>query len=330
MPVATACANIALVKYWGKRDASLNLPAAGSLSVTVDALKTWTEVELVPALAEHELVPEGWVAGGRALERVRVFMDRVRARAASERGRMHARVRSRSAFPVASGLASSASGFAALAVAAADAYGVPATPAELSVLARLGSGSAARSIFGGFVRMDAGVSADGSDAFARPIEDAPIVLSAAVAVVKAGPKKIGSTAGMEATRRTSPYHESWIAQVDVDLIAAEQALRDGAFDELAGIVEGNCLAMHANAMAARPGIIYFSGTTLWAIDRVRQLRASGVPAMFTVDAGPHVVAFTPPEHLDAVATSLGEHPEIDQVIRSPVGPAAALTDRFAP
>lgn len=315
-----AAANIALVKYWGKRDSALNLPAAGSLSLTLEALRTETEVELIDA-PEDELVLDGVVARGAALARTTRFLDEVRRRAGrSER----ARVRSQNHFPSAAGLASSASGFAALAVAGAHAFGLEAGSDELSELARLGSGSAARSIHGGFVRMSAGLRADGKDAIARPFEGARLQLHAAIAVMKAGEKEVSSRDGMEVTRETSPYHASWIQLVERDLEAAESALRSGDLERLVEVTEGSCLAMHANAMAARPGIIYFLPATLWALDRVRRLRAAGVPVMFTIDAGPHVVALSSPEHVHAIARALSEHPDVDRVITSGPGEGARL------
>ena len=318
--VATACANIALVKYWGKRDLTLNLPEAGSLSITLDALRTWTSIELDADADADTLILDGRPQSGRPLARVSAHLDRVRSPDAPR-----ARIRTFNAFPSAAGLASSASGFAALSVAACGAYGVEASGAQLSVLARRGSGSAARSIFGGWVKMDAGQRADGEDACARPL-DIDLELSAAIAVATAGEKEVGSTEGMERTRTTSPYHASWIAKVDEDLRDAEAALRSADLERLATIVEGSCLAMHADAMAARPGIIYFNGVTLWALEEVRRMRAEGTPVMFTIDAGPHVVALTPPEHLDAVAARLAANPAVTRVITSKVGSGAALSD----
>ena len=264
MSVATACANIALVKYWGKRDAALNTPAAGSLSLTLDRLRTFTEVELTDA-PEDRLWLDGAEVTGRK---------------------------------------------------------------DLSILARRGSGSAARSIFGGVCLMHGGSAPDGQDAYAEPLEGVSLTLSAAVAAAKAEAKKIGSTDGMDLTRDTSPYHAAWIECVNRDLGAAQAALRDGDLSLVAEIVEGNCLAMHANAMAARPGIIYFGPSTLWAIQEVRAMRAEGTPVFFTIDAGPHVVAFTPPEHLAAVAARLRGHPEVAEVITSAAGEGAHLVERM--
>jgi diphosphomevalonate decarboxylase len=324
--LATACANIALVKYWGKRDSKLNLPAAGSLSLTLDALRTFTRLELIEG-DRDQLVLDGKVQTGPAAVRVSEFLDRVRNDAPPELRRRRASVRTRNAFPSASGLASSASGFAALAVAANAAYSLERDPTALSRIARIGSGSAARSIFGGFVRMDPGRGADGSDAVARPIS-VGLTLSAAIVVAQSGPKEVGSTDGMEHTRKTSPYHASWISLVEQDLGRAETALAAGDLEQLAEVVEGNCLAMHADAMAARPGILYFRAVTLWAIDRVRALRKAGLPVFFTIDAGPHVVALTVPSELGRVGAELAVHPGVDRVILSHSGgPASTLAEQ---
>lgn len=319
MAVASARANIALVKYWGKRSAALNLPAAGSLSLTLAALETRTTVQLTDG-PQDRLVLDGEPADAKATGRVSRFLDLVRKRADRHE---RAEVVSENGFPTAAGLASSASAFAALARAATAAYGVEANPRELSILARQGSGSAARSIFGGYARMHAGARDDGSDAFAEALDGARIELAAAIAVADAGEKAIGSTEGMDRTRDTSPYHAAWLDLVDRDLAAAELALRKADFEELAEVVEGSCLAMHANALAARPGILYFGPSTLWALERVRALRAEGTPVMFTIDAGPHVVAFTPPEHLDLVERALAEGP-VARVITSQAGDGARL------
>lgn len=324
---ATACANIALIKYWGKADAALNTPAAGSLSLTLDALRTFTRVELLPPeAAEDQLEIDGRIETGKARARIERFFDLVRAMS----GRPdRVRVISENRFPTAAGLASSASAFAALAVAGARAFDLELEPSALSVLARRGSGSAARSIFGGLVRMHARGERGPEDAHAEPFTGARIELGAVIVAAKAGAKKIGSTEGMERTRTTSPYHAAWLETVERDLQLAEAALGSGDVEALAQVVEGNCLAMHADAMAARPGIIYFEAPTLWAIERVRSLRAAGTPVFFTVDAGPHLVAFAPPEVLERVAEALRGHEGVAQVMVSRAGEGARILEEGA-
>ena len=169
-----------------------------------------------------------------------------------------------------------------------------------------------------------GSRSDGSDAFADSVSSVAIQLSAAIAIAKNKSKDIGSTDGMTHTAKTSPYHSAWLDRVDRDLVEVEQALGAGDFERIAEIVEGSCLAMHADAMAARPGILYFGPSTLWAIARVRELRQQGVPVFFTIDAGPHLVAFCEPSALVRVYSALREHPEIETVYTSVIGGPAEI------
>jgi diphosphomevalonate decarboxylase len=317
---ARACANIALVKYWGKRDARLNLPAAGSLSLTLAALVTETTVAFDPGLAADELVLDGAPAPA---SRVTPFLDLVRERAGHA---TRALVVSRNDFPTASGLASSASGFAALALAASRAAGLELDARELSTFARRGSGSAARSIFGGFVRMHAGSRADGSDAFATPIES-PLAdrVRMVIAIVGGGaPKTHGSRDAMDHTAATSPFYASWIALVPRDLEAAEAAIARGDVQALGEIAEANALAMHASAIAARPAVIYWQPASLAALAAVRDLRANGHAAWATMDAGPHVKVLTTADHAAAVARALAAVPAVTEANISTAAGAAQV------
>jgi diphosphomevalonate decarboxylase len=322
---ARACANIALVKYWGKRDAALNLPAAGSLSLTLAGLVTETSVIFDPALTHDELVLDG---AGADATRIQPFLDIVRERAGITAG---AWVISRNHFPTASGLASSASGYAALALAATRAAGLELDSRELSILARRGSGSAARSIFGGFVRMHAGTRDDGEDAFARPLES-PLAerIRMVIAVVGGGAKKAhGSRDAMDHVAATSPLYGSWVALVPGDLVAAEAALASGDLEALGELAEANALAMHASAMAARPAVIYFQPTTLMLLAAVRDMRATGLGAWATMDAGPHVKVLTSADDAPAVARALRAVDGVTTTISEP-GDGASIIKDFSP
>jgi diphosphomevalonate decarboxylase len=323
---ARACANIALVKYWGKRPGPLNLPAAGSLSLTLDALVTTTQVGFDPALAADAFELDGAAARPAELARVGELLDLVRAAAGVS---TRARVVSKNEFPTASGLASSASGFAALAVAAAAAAGVVLTPRALSIVARRGSGSAARSIFGGFVRMHAGRADDGSDAFAEPIASALTDrVRMVIAVVGGGaPKTHGSRDAMGHTAATSPLYRAWIDLVPRDLAAAEAALAAGDLAQLGAITEGNALAMHASAIAARPAVIYWQPATLAALAEVRALRAAGCAAWATMDAGPHVKVLSSADDAAAVAAALRAVSGVTEVLIAAAGGPAAIVEQ---
>jgi diphosphomevalonate decarboxylase len=310
---ARACANIALVKYWGKRPGAGNLPAEGSLSLALDALVTETRVAFEPGLPADALELDGASADAK---RVTGFLDLVRARAEIA---TRARVITRNHFPTASGLASSASGFAALAAAATRAAGVELSPRELSRLARAGSGSAARSIFGGFVRMHAGPRDE--DAFAEPLAS-PLTarVRMVIAVIGGGaPKLHGSRDAMEHVAATSPLYAAWLALVPRDLAAAHAALERGDLAALGEVAEANALAMHASAIAARPAIVYWQPATLAALAAVRALRDAGRAAWATMDAGPHVKVLTSAEDAAAVAAAMREVPGVTDAIVSGVG-----------
>ena len=322
---ATALAqpNIALVKYWGKRNDALNLPAAGSLSITLDALHTRTTVRFDPALAADEIALDGECDAAQT-RKLGAFLDLFRARAGVQ---TRARVESKNDFPTGAGLASSASGFAALAVAANRALGLNLTARELSILSRRGSGSAARSIFGGFVEMAAGQRDDGEDAFASPLLDAAAwPLQVVVAITTRERKTISSRQGMDHTRRTSPFHRDWIATANADLGEARAAVLARDFDRLAQIGEASCLAMHAVMLSARPALIYWNAATLACIQCIRALRREGTGVFFTIDAGPQVKAVCLPEHTARVATALREVSGVEEALISGLGAGARVVE----
>lgn len=319
---AQAQPNIALVKYWGKRDARLNLPATGSLSVTLESLWTRTHVVVDHALEADTLAFDGRRARPAQTERVRSLLDELRSRAGS---RARARVDTTNNFPTGAGLASSASGFAALVVAASEAFGLALDAAELSCLARRGSGSAARSIFGGFVEMKRGVAPDGRDAHAHPLLAADAwPLEVVIAITSTGEKDVGSTEGMTRTALTSPYYDAWVRSSDADLAAARDAIAARDFAALADISERSCLRMHALALSAEPALVYWNGATVEALRRIRELRRAGSAVFFTIDAGPQVKAVCQPGDAQRVADALREIPGVAQVLRSALGAGARL------
>jgi len=319
---AQAQPNIALIKYWGKRDLELNLPAVGSISVTLDTLWTRTQVVFLDDAEEDLLILNGEPAAAEQQRRVSAYLDLMRAKAGVQ---TRARVDTENNFPTAAGLASSASGFAALTVASAEALGLALPPGELCELARQGSGSAPRSLFGGFVEMSRGRLDDGSDAVAHQIlspEEWP--LEVVVALTSLSPKSVGSTAGMHRSQESSPFYEGWTRTADADLGEARVALASKDFDRLANVSEFSCLKMHAVALASRPPLIYWNPATLQALERVRQLRREGVPVFFTIDAGPQVKAISAPGYGGVVAKALGELDGVQDVTTSGLGPGARL------
>jgi len=312
-----ARANIALIKYWGKANAALNIPAVGSISITLDGLWSETEVEFDESLASDTLVLDGQSRSSQ-LERVTECLELVRARAGVE---CAARVLSHNNFPTGAGLASSASGFAALAAAAAGALDLELSPRSLSIIARQGSGSAARSIFGGFVEMHAGSMPDGSDSFAEPLL-APDAwpLEVVIAITERGEKAVSSRAGMEQSASSSPYYSDWVATSPADLGLGRQAVLSQDFEKLSDVAEHSCLKMHAVAMATQPPLIYWNAATLACLHAVRELRRSGTPVFFTIDAGPQLKAVCEPGTGLDVERTLRDVPGVVDTLVTGLGP----------
>ncbi|SER53647.1 diphosphomevalonate decarboxylase [Propionibacterium cyclohexanicum] len=314
---AVAHANIALIKYWGKADETLVLPRTSSLSLTLDGLATTTTVTFTGARSDS-LSLDGEEQSGEALRRVSRFLDIVRGLAGIEQ---HAQVDSRNDGPTAAGLASSASGFAALALAASAAAGLELSSRELSRLARRGSGSACRSIFGGLVVWRAGH--DDLSSFAEPL-DCPIPLAVLVAQVNAGRKAISSREAMRRTVASSPLYEAWVQRSAVDLEDALSALRAGDLGAAGTIFEGNALGMHATMISARPAIVYWEPDTVRVLDAVHRARDAGLPVWATMDAGPNVKVVTSAELATEAAAWLSTRLENIPVSVNCCGPAARL------
>ena len=284
---ARACANIALAKYWGKADVKRNVPAVPSVSLTLDQLLTETRVRFDRSLGADLVRLDGRRATEAEADRVIAMLNRVRREA---RLRLKARVSSHNHFPTAAGLASSASGFAALAAAASAAAGIGFNARRLSALARASSASAARSIYGGFVELPAGSRGDVELAARQVAPPEHWNLRLVVALTEPGQKKVGSTEGMERSRKTSPYYQAWLEQAPKWSRKIKRAIKERELDTLGAAMEQSTLAFHCCAITSDPPIIYWAPATLAALATVRGLRGRGVSVWATMDAGPHVKA----------------------------------------
>lgn len=325
---ATAAAhpNIALAKYWGKREGEGNVPAVPSLSVTLAGMRTTTTVSFDDTLVDDELVlnDEQQAPSARAKVRATQLLDRVRA-AASTTSR--ARIVSSNDFPTASGLASSASGFAALALAAAHAADLDWSAERVADLARRSSASAARSIFGGFVELDGGTGT--SDGAARVVAGPKALdLRVIVCVTTEAEKATSSTEGMKLTQSKSPYYAAWLADAPQSHARMRAALLAGDFTQVGELAERSALAMHACAMAA--GIVYVTGATLAALAEVRAMRGVGLEAYATIDAGPHLKCLVRTADVAAVRERLQHVPGVVRIIEARPGSGARLVDEDAP
>lgn len=279
---AYAPANIALCKYWGKRDAELNLPVTSSLSISLGALGAHTDI--CPAENDEFILNEKEMSADHpATVRLFDFIDLFR-----DPDGPRFKVVSKSTIPVGAGLASSASGFAACVLALDDLYGWGLQPHECSILARLGSGSASRSVYSGFVKWNAGEQPDGMDSYAEPLPGTWSDFCVGMVVLSDTPKKVGSREGMIRTVTTSTLYDAWPAQVEKDMQEIEEGIQKKDVAQVGIAAERNALAMHATMMAATPPLLYWKPATVEVLHRVWALRRDGVNVYLTMDAGPNV------------------------------------------
>lgn len=281
---ARAHTNIALIKYWGKRDTKLILPQTDSLSLTLDKFYTDTTVKFNDRLTTDRFSLDGHPQSGKSLAKVSQFLDIVRQKAGIS---TPADVVSTNHVPTAAGLASSASAYAALASAAAKAAGLDLSRRDLSRLARRGSGSATRSIFGGLVEWHRGT--DDRTSYAEPIDEHPnFGLAMTAILLSTEKKKISSRQGMQTVVETSPFYPAWRSVVASDMARIKAAISEHDIDAIGRIAETNAMRMHALNLSADPDFCYFNADTLRAFDVVHHLRATGVSCYYTMDAGPNV------------------------------------------
>lgn len=316
-----ANANVALVKYWGKCDEKLNLPATPSLSFTLDNLGTHTQVLFTESANQDALWINDQPQTNETLERVSRHIDLM-----TQRGKTGPRayIYSWNTLPTASGLASSSSSFAALTMATAWAwYGKKSLP-PFSLLAqwtREGSGSATRSLLGGLVYLPVGQPGLASSSMPTQLigpTDWPD-LRMVLGVVTEDPKRIGSRAAMQHTQQTSPYHPIFVQESYQDIQEALQAVQEKNLLHLGEITERSALRMHANLWAARPGIIYFQGATMEALHKVQVLRQEGHDVWFTCDAGPHPKALTSASSTEATCKAFESISGIRRILVSSLG-----------
>ncbi len=318
--LAQAHPNIAFIKYWGNRDAALRIPTNGSISMNLAGLWTRTRVTFRPDLNADQVEVNGTLLQGAALARVVQVLDVVRHQSGLQ---THALVQSVNNFPTGAGIASSAAAFAALAVAAAAAAGLTLDEQALSRLARRGSGSACRSVPGGFVEWLPGTGDHDSYAYTLAPAD-HWALADCIAVVSTRHKPVGSSQG-HALAATSPLQAARVADAPRRLDQCRQAILQRDFDALAEVMELDTHLMHAVMQTSRPPLLYWEPGTLAVMHAVIALRRQGTPVAYTIDAGPNVHVICPAEHRHQVAAALREVPGVhDVLVALPGGPARLL------
>lgn len=320
---ARAHPNIALIKYWGKQDIERNIPAVGSVSITLDSLEVVSRVQA----AECDSLTINGVVDPQATKRASRCLDAIRALAGIRERPL--RVDSTVNFPVAAGLASSAAGFAALVCAANRYFELDLDRLDLARLAGGGSGSAARSIYGGFVQLTTPrIPADDIqvEAIAGPT-DWP--LNIVIAITETGPKHLSSGTAMQHSAQTSDFYDAWVAAQDPDIATAAAAIKARDFAGLAAVAEASCLKMHSVMLASRPATMYWNSTTVALMHRVRELRAAGLDVFFTIDAGPQLKAVCLPNAAADVADALRDVGGVEAVLTTGLG-LGARADLWQP
>ena len=324
--------NIAFIKYWGAEDLERAIPVNPSLSMTLRACYSRSTVEWLDEDGEHEI---RWRAAGGALETAPpAFAERVSAhfdllRDWSKRGGRF-RLATENSFPAAAGMASSASGFSALTLATLGALGIEVSPAEQSVLARRsGSGSAARSVMGGYVEWPAdgdGAAAGGAECYARQVAGADHWdLRNVIAVVEHGAKSTSSLDGHRRAR-TSPYFQTRQQELPARFRAVCEALERREFERFGALVEAEAIDLHCIAMTSEPPIFYWQPATLAVLAEIRKMRSDGVAAYGTMDAGANVHVICLPESERQVASRLGRLDLELSLIHDGVGPGPVFED----
>lgn len=316
---ATAHPNIAFIKYWGNINETLRVPANGSLSMNLENLSTRTRVTFDSTFPEDIFDLNGIRQSGTSLRRVISHLNLIRG----IRGiAAHAHVMSENNFPTAAGIASSASAFAALTLAAVTALGLEISEKDLSRIARRGSGSACRSIPGGFVEWMAGTGDLDSYAFSIASPD-HWQLADCIAIIEVSQKKVSSTEG-HALAHTSPLQTARILDAPRRMDLCRSAIQARDFNALAGIIELDSCMMHSVMMTSNPPLFYWEPATLNLIKTVAAWRKTGVPAACTIDAGANVHVICEQKNAENIQKRLEQHPDVKEVLISGIGGPATL------
>ncbi len=312
---ARAHTNIALIKYWGKADEAYIIPMNNSLSVTLDRFYTETKVTFDESYTKDTLILNGEVVEENEAIKISKFMDIVREIGGTS---AHAYIESDNYVPTAAGLASSASAYAALAAACDKALNLGLTGKALSRLARRGSGSASRSIYGGFVEWEKGHDDETSYSFPVEADNWENDLAMIFVVINNKSKKVSSRAGMSHTRDTSRFYQYWLDHVDEDISAVKHAINQKDFKQLGEVIEANGLRMHATNLGAQPPFTYMVDDSYLVMDIVHQCREAGYPCYFTMDAGPNVKILVEKKNQQAVIDALHKSFDEAQIIASDI------------
>ncbi|WP_059748217.1 diphosphomevalonate decarboxylase [Staphylococcus haemolyticus] len=312
---ARAHTNIALIKYWGKADEALIIPMNNSLSVTLDRFYTETRVTFDETLTEDQLILNGEAVNAKESAKIQRYMEMIRKEAGISE---HALIESENFVPTAAGLASSASAYAALAGACNEALQLGLSDKDLSRLARRGSGSASRSIYGGFAEWEKGHDDESSFAHRIEADGWENELAMVFVVINNKSKKVSSRSGMSLTRDTSRFYQYWLDNVEPDLKETKEAIAQKDFKRMGEVIEANGLRMHATNLGAQPPFTYLVPESYDAMRIVHECREAGLPCYFTMDAGPNVKVLIEKKNQQAIVNKFLQEFDQSQIITSDI------------
>ncbi|NHJ48794.1 MAG: diphosphomevalonate decarboxylase [Asgard group archaeon] len=313
-----AYTNTALIKYWGKQDEEQIIPMNNSISITNDTLKTTTTVEFSNEYKSDSFILNGEESKGKIKQKVVTHLSYIREISSNSK---YAKVVSENNFPTSAGLASSASGFAALTMAACSALDLKKSTKELSIISRRGSGSSCRSFYGGYVEWLK--EDDNGDSYAIQLADEKwFDISNLVIVVNAHKRKINTRDAMKQSMKTSPFYKSRINNINHQLENIRKAIKEKDFTLLGKTAEMDCLNMHYIAMTSNPSLIFWTPDTLKIMKAVIELREQDIEAYYTIDTGANIHILTQPEFESEVLKRIKELNNIEQIINSKIGPGA--------
>ena len=319
---ASANSNTALIKYWGKQDEELILPMNNSISLTVDSLSTKTTVEFSDKFTKDQFFLNEEIQAGTVEKRVIKHLDLLRSEANKN---TKAKVMSHNNFPTAAGLASSASGFAALTVAACKALNLDKNHKELSILSRRGSGSSSRSIFGGYVEWVK--ASDTNESYSKQIADKDhFDIRDIVVIFKQQERKHSTREAMRLSKKTSPLFQARIDYVEKNLKKVRKAIQEKDFTLLGQTAESDCLLMHSVAITSNPSLLFWTSETIAIINLVENLREGGIEAYYTIDSGANMHILTLPTFADEIEMILNRIPYVTKTVVCKPGDGAKVID----
>lgn len=314
MTQAKAHSNIALIKYWGKKNEELFLPFNSSLSLTLNELYTITKVSIDPSLSADEFILDGLQQSREETKKISKFVDLFR------KNNQFVRINSHNSFPTASGLASSASGYAALAMALNAEFGHHLDKKELSRCARRGSGSATRSLYGGLVVWKKG---DDESSYSYPL-NVECDLEMIIVLISDQKKEKSSRDMMKLTVDNSRFYQAWVRACDDDFKDMLIAIEKKDYHQIGKITERNAMMMHATMLGLDEPFTYLHPQSLAVIQTVRNLREKGLFGYVTMDAGPNVKILTDSTNRPAILRELKKSYPNLEIIVSQAGPGATL------